>query len=421
MSIYNPLRVRILRFAAIFVFAASSASAQGLAYDIAYLWRPDLAGVAAYKAKVSDIMGPDVARHLRVVRAGGKYGLVYLRNGGRDSAVATAKVHTRFLAAHGLKPAVPVRTQDWGFSQSESRPDPVAPPLESKIDTYVKYLRRRGLIKSDERTAWSVYDLTDDTKLAGINEDMPMQAASLIKPFIALAYFHEAASGRRKYTEAARNRMEDMIRDSDNAAANRFMRLLGGPAAVQRLLSRNYGEILQDLHLVEYIPPNGRTYRNKASVHDYSRFLYSLWSGALPGSAEIKRVMNLPKRTRLCTGVPGVPPGTEVYSKTGTTSRLCADIGILVAHRADGKRYPYIVIGVIQKGRSANSYYDWMQDRGDVIRHVSDLVYEEISSRHRFEDFNSPNPGSSEDGEKIKLPLPLLEARSALTTASLPN
>jgi len=215
--------------------------------------------------------------------------------------------------------------------------------------------------------------------------------------------------------------MEEMIRDSDNVAANWFMRLLGGPAAVQRLLRRNYGGILQDLNLVEYIPPGGRTYRNKASVHDYSRFLYALWSEALPGSAEIKRVMNLPKRNRLYTGVPGVPSGTEIYSKTGTTSRLCADMGILVAHRADGKRYPYIVIGVIQKRRSANSYFDWMQDRGDVIRHVSDLVYEEISGRHNFEDFNSPAPGSPEDGGKPSPSLPQLAAGPAQATAALRN
>jgi len=191
MFICKALRARrVLRLAVLFGLAASSAVAQGPAYDIAYLWRPDQAGVAAYKAKVSAIMGPDVARQLRVVRAGGKYGLVYLRNGGLDSAEATAKVHTRFLTALGLKPAVPVRRQDWDLPQREPLPDTEAAPLESKIDAYVKYLRRRGLIKPDEYTAWSVYDLTDGTKLAGINEDMPMQAASLIKPVIALAYFH---------------------------------------------------------------------------------------------------------------------------------------------------------------------------------------------------------------------------------------
>lgn len=397
MFVDKPLRVRWFpRLVALLCLAASPAAAQGPAYDIAYLWHPDQARVTAYMSKVSAILGPDVARRLRVVRDGGRYGLIYPRRGTRASAGATAKVHTRFLTARGLEPAAPFAAPDRDPSGREPGPETAPPSLGSRIEDYVKQLRRRGLIKPDERTAWSVYDLTDDVKLASINEEILMQAASLIKPFIALAYFHETAAGRRQYTKAARSRLEEMIRDSDNAATNWFMRQLGGPAAVQRLLGRNYGGILRDLRLVEYIPPNGRTFRNKASVHDYSRFLYALWTGALPGSAEIKRVMNLPKRNRLYTGVQGIPPGTEVYSKTGTTSRLCADMGILVAQRGDGKRYPYIVIGVIQKGRSTHRYFDWMQDRGDVIRRVSDMVYEEISGRHRFEDFVPLNAGHAE-------------------------
>jgi len=394
----RPSTLKLLCFAALLCLAVSSASAQEPAYDIAYLWNPDLGRATAYKEKVSSLMGPEVARQLRVVRSGGRWGLIYLRRGTRASAGATAKAHTRLLAARGLEPAVPVRAQAWAFPVRNPGPDGSVSPLEARIESYVRQLRRRGLIKPDERTAWSVYDLTDDKKLASINEEELMQAASLIKPFIALAYFHGAAAGRRQYDGTARARMEEMIRDSDNAAANWFLRLLGGPAAVQRLLSRNYGGILQDLRLVEYIPPTGRTYRNKASVHDYSRFLYALWSGTLPGSAEIKRLMNLPKRNRLYTGVQGVPSGTEVYSKTGTTSRLCADMGILVAQREDGKRYPYIVIGLIQKGRSTRRYFDWMQDRGDVIRHVSDMVYDEISRRHSFGAFGSPGSGSADSG-----------------------
>ena len=66
---------RVLRLAVLLGLAAASAVAQGPSYDIAYLWHPDQVGVAAYKAKVSGIMGPDVARQLRLVRAGGKYGL----------------------------------------------------------------------------------------------------------------------------------------------------------------------------------------------------------------------------------------------------------------------------------------------------------------------------------------------------------
>jgi hypothetical protein len=78
-----------------------------------------------------------------------------------------------------------------------------------------------------------------------------------------------------------------------------------------------------------------------------------------------------------------------VYDKTGTTSHLCGDMGILVALRDDGKRFPYIVIGLIQKTSPASRYFSWMHNRGDIIRHVSAMAYEEMALRHHFRDFNS--------------------------------
>lgn len=365
-------------------------TARGAGYDISYIFRPDLTAVKVYKKKVANVLGPSAADRLRLVREAGGYGLVYLRGGSRDSTRAVASVHSRLLKAAGLQPAEAVHSRAW--AQADSGPAPKAAVrtlsgLELDIENYVGELRRQGLIRPDERTAWIVYDISSDRKLAGINEDTPMESASLIKPFIALAWFHEVEAGRRRYGAVEREHMESMIQESDNRAADWFMHRLGGPAAAQRILKSNYGGLLRDTRLVEYIPANGRTYRNKASVHDYSRFLYALWNGTLPRSGEIKRLMNLPKPNRLYTSTPGVPEGTEVYDKTGTTSRLCGDMGILVARRPDGRTFPYIVAGVIQKSRPASSYGDWMRSRGDVIRHVSEMAYEAVSGSHAFADY----------------------------------
>lgn len=256
------------------------------------------------------------------------------------------------------------------------------PSLEDEIDAFIKGMRRRGLLQHDERTAWSVYDISRDVELAGINQDTPLQTASLIKPFIALAYFDSVAAGERSYTPQARRRMEAMIKDSDNRAADWFLRELGGPAAVQRRLMKGYGAVLSGLSLVEYIPANGRTFRNKASVHDYTRFLHELWADALPASAEIKRVMQLPKRNRLRSGAKGVPSDTLLYDKTGSTSRLCGDMGILVAQGKDGRNYPYILVGVIEKGGAARHYMRWIHRRGDLIRQVSSMAYKAIAARY---------------------------------------
>jgi beta-lactamase class A len=367
-------------------------------YHISYLWHPDLASVTAYKAKLSGLLGPDMARRLSVVRGGENYGVVYRRRGGLDSARAVAKKHSRILASKGLDPAVAIKAANWDQSPgpapakaAPAKPVPAAvssaaaTSIEKEIEDYIKSLRRRGSVKPDERTAWLVYDFSSGEKLVSINEDLPLDAASLLKPFIALAWLHEANAGRKRYGPEEQRRMENMIRHSGNISADWFMRRLGGPAGLQRLLKKNYGAIFQDTRIVEYIPANGRTFRNQSSAHDYSRFLYALWKDEFTGSAEIKRLMNLPNPDRLYTSVPGVPAGTEVYDKTGTTSRLCGDMGILVAQRADGKSFPYIIIGVIEKARSTRRYSSWMKSRGDIIRRVSEMVYEEITELHGFE------------------------------------
>jgi beta-lactamase class A len=254
--------------------------------------------------------------------------------------------------------------------------------LETAIEDYVKYLRNKGMIARDERTAWSVFDFTSGEKLVGINEDVQFQGASLVKPFFALAFFHKVRDGKLSYGPKSRRHMQRMIQYSNNYSTNWIMRRVGGPAEIQRILKRHYPAMFKDTSIVEYIPAGGRTYRNKASVHDYSRFLYALWQGGIPSAREIKRLMALPGPDRLFTGASEIPKGTQVYNKTGSTSHICGDMGILVVRGSDGKRYAYTLVGVIEKQGRARNYGSWIKARGNVIRRVSNLVYQGITRRH---------------------------------------
>ena len=260
---------------------------------------------------------------------------------------------------------------------------PRRPDFAALIDAHLRQLRRQGRIAPDERTAWSVHDFTTGEKLAEINADIQLQAASMIKPFVALAFMQQVSDGKLAYDPASRAQLERMVQHSNNAATNWAMRRLGGPAAVQRLLKGRFGDMLRDMKIVEYIPRGGRTYRNKSSARDYSRFLLALWKDELPGSAEIKRLMALPKRDRLTTGT-SLPDDTEVYGKTGSTSHLCGDMGVVTAKGPDGRQYSYTVIGIIEKKRAARHYSRWLRARGDVIREISGLVYGMIGSLHGF-------------------------------------
>jgi beta-lactamase class A len=264
--------------------------------------------------------------------------------------------------------------------------------LETRVNEYVRGLRRRGTIPDDERTSWSVYDFTGREKLVSINEDVPRQAASMIKPFVAQAFFYlvRDSGGRFRYTHRDRRRMEAMIRRSSNSATNRLIARIGrhlggsGPAEIETILKRNAPGIFRQTRVVETIPPGGRTYRNRASAHDYSRFLYATWHESLPYSAEIKDLMSLPNNDRIYHGVPSIPAPAAVYDKTGTTARLCGNMGIIEVPGRNGRSYPYTLIGIIEKDTRARNLTHWTASRGRVIRNVSAMVYGEMKRRYRL-------------------------------------
>jgi len=371
-------------------------------YDVYYLWDDDLDSVQDYANKVGYVLGPVVARNLKVVREENLYGLIYMRSGGSASAERVAKSHTRLLTRAGLGSAYPIRKDEWTVLDRTQESTPLPPrhtvrlsmgwedreteihDIEKAVENYIAQLRADGRLADDERTGWSVYDLTTGEELVTINEDDQFQAASLIKPFIAAAFFHKVEKGDFIYGAKSRRHMRRMIQHSNNSSTNWVMRQIGGPAAVQRILQENYPAIFQDTRIVEFIPAGGRTYRNKASVHDYSRFLYALWNEKIPGASEIQRLMALPGSNRIYKSARDIPAGTTVYNKTGSTARLCGDMGILIVKGPDGKSYPYIVVGVIEKQHKAKNYTAWIRSRGNIIGDVSDIVYQGIARHHDF-------------------------------------
>jgi beta-lactamase class A len=265
-------------------------------------------------------------------------------------------------------------------------------PLQKQVVDLVGRMRRQGLIRREEKTSWSVYDFTTRQKLVAINEDIPRQAASMIKPFVAQAYFYQLndSSGRMRYTREVRQTMERMIRRSSNSATNRIMSIVSrnennrGAKDVERVLKANAPGIFRETRIVEKIPANGRTYRNLASAHDYSRFLYALWQDRVPYADELREIMSLSNRDRIYHGVRSIPRGVKVYDKTGSTARLCGNMGIIEAPGRGGRRYPYTFVGIIERPSRAKNYGSWITRRSNAIRAVSNLVYLDMKQRHRL-------------------------------------
>jgi beta-lactamase class A len=262
--------------------------------------------------------------------------------------------------------------------------------LQSEVLGLLKRLRSEGRIGGDERTSWAVYDLSTREKLVSVNEDIPRQAASMIKPFVAQAYFYtvQDSGGKARYTQEVREIMERMIRRSSNPATNQLIGLVsrynssGGAGDVERVLKRNAPTIFRDTRIVETIPANGRTYRNRASAHDYNRFLTALWDDRLPYASELRDLMALPNRDRIASGVDTIPDTVKVYDKTGSTAQLCGDMGIVEARDTRGRSRPYTFVGIIERPTAAKSYGAWIKRRADAIRSVSNLVYRDMKVRY---------------------------------------
>ena len=287
--------------------------------------------------------------------------------------------------------ALPVNllyAQQKGIKKPQAKPYSNQPQqvenLEQKLLKHITRLRQDKKLTPDEKIALSSYDFTSGKKLVAINEEAKMQAASMIKPFIALAYFHKVARGELKYDRTTKKEMEQMIRRSNNYSTNLIIKRIGGPSAVQNILKNNYGVIFRNTEVVQYIPEGGVEYKNKASARDYSRFLYAMWQGNLPYSEELKRLMSLRKRNRIISDVMGIPDDTLAYDKTGSTARLCGDMGIIEAKGKDSKTYPYTVIAVIEKANRTEAYRRWIKARGDVIREISSIVYKHMKTTYKL-------------------------------------
>ena len=270
--------------------------------------------------------------------------------------------------------------------KSQSPDLSVDSPLEAGIDRYIKSNRYRGRLASTDRTSFVVYDISKGKKVVSINEDQPMMAASLIKNFVMLVYFHEVRQGRLRHTNQNRRHLKNMIQRSYNTSTNYFIRLLGGPNRVNQLLKWNY-PYFEHTRIVEYIPNGGRTYRNMTSAHDMNRFYNQLWLGRLPHSPKMKHYLRLPKGDRLYDKT-CIPRGVHVYNKTGTVYGMVGDSGILVITDPKGKQRAYILTGIIEDRTKINlrnrfqSFGSWVSRRTEILRSVSEGVYEYIYERH---------------------------------------
>jgi beta-lactamase class A len=404
-------------------------------YNVSYGMGLNLEPLKKKYEQIYGCLGEEVKNDLYIEKTDyGNYTLIYRRRGDKASTTRVAKRHAKIMRSKRIttsittennnmvvygessliddvgpeKPIVcqlpatdtpttthtttpPIPEKIVAVSKVIKEISPLAPvisssdvsKIERSIEKYINGLRKEGRIAKDESTGWMVYDLEKNESIIDINADQEFQAASMIKPFIALAFFHQVKTGKLQYGPRSRRKLEAMIQRSNNSATNWVMHQVGGPRTCDAILKRHYSKIFKKTEIKEYIPAGGRTYLNSAPPSDYVRFLRALWNKDLPEGKEIRRLMALPGRDRIYQGT-SIPKGTLVYNKTGTTGHLIGDMGILVPKTKNGGRFPYVIVGIIERRSKASSYGQWMNSRGRVIREVSTLVYEEMKKEHQL-------------------------------------
>lgn len=250
--------------------------------------------------------------------------------------------------------------------------------LEAQIQSAVSLMRKNGQISADEKTAWHISDILTGKTYASINENRPMQSASMVKPMVIQAYFycHYVKSAKTyPLNNSLIDEMRAMIVDSNNEYTNRFFSRMGGPKNVQFILRKYAPNIFRHIHIVENIPSGGKTYQNKASASDYTRFLHALWHEKTPGARLLKNMMSIKNHDRISVNTKYIPKNLTIYDKTGSTSRLCGDFGIIAYRNRYGQLRPYTFTGIIEKAQTANHYTQWISERSDCMREISDIVY----------------------------------------------
>ena len=171
-----------------------------------------------------------------------------------------------------------------------------------------------------------------------VPEDGRMVSASLIKLFIMGAVYAEIEAGALAH-DAVYPELRQMITVSDNDAANRLIRLLGGGDAAAGMAAVNAFAASIDCPDTRLnrlmLADNGL--ENDTSAADCAQILRLIYRGACVSETWSAEMLELLQTQTVNNRIPQqLPPETAVAHKTGDLPRLCsADVGIVFTPRGD--------------------------------------------------------------------------------------
>ncbi len=227
-------------------------------------------------------------------------------------------------------------------------------------------LKRLGLSSAAQRGELSLVlvDITDplQPKMASINGESMMYAASLPKVAILLGVFASIESGRMELNDEVRDKLVDMIRFSSNSAATEMLNRVGKEYLADILQSPRFALYDEEYGGGLWV---GKDYSKAPAwrrdpLHNFShganalqvaRLYYMLETGQLFSpelSHEMKDILGNPGiNHKFVKGLNEHRPGANIYRKSGSWRTWHSDSAII---ERDGRRYIAVALANSPRG-----------------------------------------------------------------------
>ena len=290
-----------------------------------------------------------------------------------------------FAAALVIAPAMAVAADD---SRSAIR-DGIDRDMQQMLHQSIASLHLNKAVR-DKRLAVTLVDVTDAKapRVAQVNGDEMMYAASLPKIAVLLAAFERIREGKLKLNDETRDVMTRMIRYSSNQAATEMIVRVGKDYVNQVLKSPKY-RLYDPQHNgglwvgKEYA--SGRPAFHRDPLHHLShgatamqvaRFYYMLETGRLASpelSREMKSILSKPGiNHKFVKGLMHDHPEAQMYRKSGSWRTWHADSALI---ERGGRRYIAVALANDPKGG------EWMKK---LIREMDEIIFDLPNPHARF-------------------------------------
>lgn len=226
----------------------------------------------------------------------------------------------------------------------------------------------------------ALVDITEplSPRMAAVNGNKMMYAASLPKIAILLGAFERISQGKMKLNDENRDILTRMIRYSSNEAATQMLNRVGKSYLASLLQSPKYRFYAPEYNGGLWV---GKEYGKSpafkrdplynlshgATALQVARFYYLLENGLLVSpelSREMKKILGKPAiHHKFVKGLENTRPNSYIYRKSGTWKQFHADSAIV---ERDGRRY--IAVALAQSSQGGK----WLSN---LIVGLDDLIF----------------------------------------------